>query len=252
MYDIEMQEMSSEFLKCWQSAGVHLDNQVQGGIQSWLRAHPYPPFLEHLSFRLGNQLFFVRVEDIDGKVEGPGSHRGLHAVANGNLGHACLMPMKKKFFGGQWVTERPGWGLLDAKTKKPIDPFGLVTDEKIVMTPWGLQDMAVQVVRGYLEKQGYPAHVLARQPRGGPSYLFVGDSKGPEWVVMRAARYPENQASRPVNWQAIVARCTRRSGIGHFASVAIVSAEQHFESENEEEVPLWRGYGIHVGFACLE
>ena len=65
MYEIEMQEMSEAFLPCWKAAGIHLSKQVDGGIQSWLRAHPYPPFLEHLSFRLGNQLFFVRVEDVD-------------------------------------------------------------------------------------------------------------------------------------------------------------------------------------------
>lgn len=135
MHEIEMQEMSREFLKCWQSAGIHLNNQVQGGIQSWLRAHPYPPFLEHLSFRLGNQLFFVRIEDVDAKIQGPGSLRGLFAVSDVNHGHACLLPMKKNFFGGGWVPDRSGWGLIDAKTKKPINPISLVTDEIIEMTP---------------------------------------------------------------------------------------------------------------------
>lgn len=43
MHDIEMQEMSQEFLKCWQAAGMHLNQQVDGEIQSWLRAHPYRP-----------------------------------------------------------------------------------------------------------------------------------------------------------------------------------------------------------------
>lgn len=155
MYDIEMQEMSPEFFKCWKDAGIHLNKQVQDGIQSWLRAHPNPPFLEHLSFRLGNQLFFVRVEDIDGKVEGPGSLRGLYVAAKGNRGHACLMPMKKKFFGEVWVPGNDGWGLIDAATKEPIDPVSLISDEKIGMTSWELQDMAVQVVRDYIEKEGY-------------------------------------------------------------------------------------------------
>ena len=41
MYDIEMQEMTPDFLKCWQAAGVHIDKQVQGGMRSWLRCHPY-------------------------------------------------------------------------------------------------------------------------------------------------------------------------------------------------------------------
>ena len=61
MYEIETLEMSDAFLPIWRAAGFHLNKQVDGGIQSWLRAHPYPPFLEQLSFRLGNQLFFIRV-----------------------------------------------------------------------------------------------------------------------------------------------------------------------------------------------
>jgi hypothetical protein len=120
MHNIEMQEMSPEFLKCWQAAGMHLDKQVQGGIKTWLRAHPYPPVLEHLSFRLGNQLFFVRVEDVDGKVDGPGSMRGLNSIAEGCQGHACLMPMKKKIFGGGWVADASGWGLLAACRTYPV------------------------------------------------------------------------------------------------------------------------------------
>ncbi|RJP93885.1 MAG: hypothetical protein C4518_05085 [Desulfobacteraceae bacterium] len=252
MYEIEMQAMSPEFLKCWQAAGMHLDKQVQGGIQSWLRADPHPPFLEHLSFRLGNQLFFVRVEDVEGKVEGPGSLRGLHAVADGNRGHACLMPMKKKFFGGGWISEKSGWGLVDAATMKPVEPVSLVTDEKIEMTSWELQDLAVQVVRDYLQKQGYQLMSWQGNPEVNPSIWFVGESKGPEWVVVRAVRYPENQASRPANWQAIAHQYEHKSQMGHFASVAIASTEQPFESENEQAVPLWRGHGMHVRFTGLE
>ena len=77
MYDIEMQEPSPEFGECWAAAGTHLDRQVDGGIRFWLRTELTPPFLEHLSFRLGNQLFFVRLEDVEGHVESPGSTRGL-------------------------------------------------------------------------------------------------------------------------------------------------------------------------------
>ena len=83
MYDIEMQEPSPEFGECWAAAGTHLDRQVDGGIRFWLRTELTPPFLEHLSFRLGNQLFFVRLEDVEGQVEGPGTTRGLKAVADG-------------------------------------------------------------------------------------------------------------------------------------------------------------------------
>jgi hypothetical protein len=42
------------------------------------------------------------------------------------------------------------------------------------------------------------------------------------------------------------------SRIGHFASAAIVSANQPFQSEEEQPVPLWRGHAMHVRFTGLE
>jgi hypothetical protein len=106
-----------------------------------------PPFLAHLSFRLGNQLFCVRVEDVDGNAQGPGTIRGLATAARHANGHACILPMKKKRFCDSWVADLPGWGLLNAATGKPINPVSLVTSEKIVMSPWEVHDVAVQVGR---------------------------------------------------------------------------------------------------------
>jgi len=252
MYGIEMQEMSERFLPCWKAAGIHLNKQVDGGIQSWLRAHPYPPFLEHLSFRLGNQLFFVAIEDVDGKVQGPGSLRGLATAARDAQGRACILPMKKKLFGGAWVADLKGWGLLDAETRKPIDPYSLVTDQQIEMTPWEMQDMAVQVVRDYLQKQGFELMSWQGNPAVDPSVWFIGETRLPEWVVVRYAKFPARSAVRPSNWQAIAANCAKMSDTGHFASVAVASVNQPFEFGDEVPVPLWRGHGMHVRFTGLE
>ena len=46
MYEVETQDMSPEFLECWKAAGIHISNQVQGGLQSWLKATPFPPVKE--------------------------------------------------------------------------------------------------------------------------------------------------------------------------------------------------------------
>ena len=252
MHNIEMQEMSPEFLKCWQAAGLHLDKQVQGGIKTWLRAHPYPPVLEHLSFRLGNQLFFARVEDADGKIDGPGSLTGLFSVSEGCEGHACVMPMRKEFFGGGWVADGAGWGLLNARSRKPINPIELVTDKNIEMTRWELHDFAVQVVRDQLEKEVYQLMSWQGNPDVDPSIWFVGDSKKPEWVVVRAVRYPEKESARPANWPAIAASCAQMSTIGHFASVAFASTDDPFDPIGENAVPLFRGHGVHVGYEGLD
>jgi hypothetical protein len=252
VFDIEMHEMSPAFLQCWKAAGMHLNNQVQGGIQTWLRAHPHPPVLEHLSFRLGNQLYFVRIEDVDQELVGPGTLRGLCSIAESNRGHACVMPMKKKFIGGRWEADRSGWGLIDAISKRPIDPVLLVTDDRIEMTPWELQDMAVQVVRNDLAKSGYKVTSWQGNPEVDPAIWFVGDSGGPEWIVVRCVKYPERRAATPLNLETIARKCGILSQIGHFASVALVSADQPFKSEKELPIPLWRGYGMHIRYTGLE
>jgi len=249
--EIDDQGMSDAFMACWQAAGVHLDAQVRGGIQSWLKAMPYPPFLEHLSFRLGNQLFFVRVEDASGKVQGPGNVQGLLSVARGCQGFACRLPMRKKMFG-TWVPRHPGWGLLDAQTGRPLNPVDFLTSEKIPMTDWERQDFAVQVVRTYLENQGFKLLSWQGNPAVDPAIWFIGHSRRPEWVVVRACSYPQRVVPRPSRWASIATACKTPGAIGHFASVALTSARQAMGSENEAVEPLWRGHALQVRFDGLE
>jgi hypothetical protein len=250
MYEIEQDVMSDAFRACWSAAGNHLNRQVEGGIQSWLRAHPHPPYLEHLSFRLGNQLFYVRIDDVDGQVQGPGNPHGFITAAAGTNGVPCVLPMRQ-LLGGQWVAALAGWGLLEADGHTPLDPVARVTDEKIEMTPWELQDMAVQVVCGALRRDGFELMSWQANPQVDPSIWFIGNSGGPEWVVVRAARYPERSAARPANWEDIAEGCSQLSPVGHFASVGIVSAAQSFEAEDEPPLPLWRGHGMHVRYGGL-
>ena len=72
MHTIEIHQPSAAFAKCLEAAGKHLQSRAQDGL-SWLKADLTPPFLEHLSFRLGNQGFFIRIEGVDHRVLGPAS-----------------------------------------------------------------------------------------------------------------------------------------------------------------------------------
>jgi len=105
-YNIEMSSPEEEFALCWSAAGMHLSSFGDGAINNWLRSHLNPPFLEHLSFRMGNQLFFIRVEDEDEALLVPGTRSGLDMVATKSEGYACLMPMKKTPQG--WEPSNPG------------------------------------------------------------------------------------------------------------------------------------------------
>lgn len=252
MHDIHMSEVSEEFAKCWQAAGMHIQNQAQGDLQSWLRAHLNPPFLEHISFRLGNQLFFIQLQDVDSLLETPGNLGGLVSVAIGCQGHACLMPMKK--FSGEWRCAAPGWGLVDAKTGKSINPVALISDDKIEMTDWELHDFAVQIVRAQLEKDGRQLMSWQGNPDVDPSIWFVGD-EGPEWVVVRVARWPERTADLPKNIDSIAKNSVRISNKGNFAVVRAANSNDPFDpmaKQNGNFIPLVRGAGISVGYDGLQ
>jgi hypothetical protein len=81
------------------------------------------------------------------------------------------------------------------------------------------------------------------------SIWFLGDD-GPEWVVVRAVRYPKDKAGWPYNWQQIAERCAKLGKTGHLASVSVASADDAFDAATAPE-PLWRGHGMFVRFEGL-
>jgi hypothetical protein len=249
MYEIEMHAPNEQFSRCWNTAARHLQSQVQDGL-NWLKCTLAPPFLEHLSFRLGNQLYFVRIEATNVELVVPGSRNGLMAVAEGCNGHACIMPMTLERSG--WTPVAPGWGLLSLQSGKSVDPLDLITDELIEMTDWELHDFAVQVVRDHLKAEGKEIGSTCGNPQIDPAIWFMGDN-GPEWVVVRAVRFPEAQASVPGNISGIIQNCKPHGTAGHFASVSFANAKEPFSEESvKHPMPLWRGHGMYVNFAGLE
>jgi len=251
MHNIEMVEVTPEFMECWQAAGRYLQFQAKEVQLNWLKAELVPPFLEHLSFRIGNQLFFVGLEDIEGRVHGPGNTEGYKIIAKECNGHACLMLMQRG--SNNWLPVNSGWGLIDPVSKSLIDPADLVSDKKIEMTDWELQDFAVQVVRNHVEdKMGYQVMSSQGNPSVDPSMWFVGEH-GPEWIVIRACRYPLLNAEIPKNLSDIAENCSRLGRKGHFASVGFANVDDAFDpSGSVPPLPLWRGHGVHVRFEGLE
>jgi hypothetical protein len=248
MYAIENEDPSADFEACWRAAARHLQNQAGGQI-AWIKGALMAPFLEHLSFRIGNQLFFVRIEDTAGILEAPSSRGRLLRVADGCRGRACVMPMRRS--GSDWSPAAPGWSLLDAATGRSLDPLECVSAERIEMADWELQYFAVDVVRDSLEDQGRTVMSWQSDPAVDPSIWFVGAS-GPEWVVVRAARYPA-KAGPPANFSVIAAACARLGHTGHFAGVAVANADDPFDPDTEpgQGLPLWRGHALMVAFPGL-
>lgn len=248
MYEVSSNEMHPDFPNCWRAAGIHLQNRVQGKL-SWLKATLVGPALEHLSFRLGNQLFFIRLEDVQGEVGGPGNLGGLLSIADACNGVPCIMPMRSR--QGRWEPTEAGWGLLHARTHRAVDPLELVTADKIEMTAWELQDFAVQVVRDTLAKQGLQIASTQSNPSVNPS-IWIRTEVGLEFVIVRAARHPAPLPSLPENVEAIAEGCKALSSKGSFAPVVVANAEDPFAPNGEGALPLWRGHALVVRFEGLK
>ena len=249
-YEIEMHKPSEEFARCWHAAGCHLSDRGQGSL-SWLKCDLIPPFLEHLSFRVGNQIIFIRVEDSGGILPTPGNPYGVQKIADCCNGIACNMPMQ--LVGGEWVSEFPDWGLLDLRSGVPIDPIALISNEKFLMTDWELHDFAVQIVRDHVTKKlGHQLMSSQGNPKVDPSLWFVGD-EGPEWVLVKEVKAPKIKPEIPANIQDIADSCSHMSIKGHFAPVVIASAQGPDAANDINcEQKLWRGYGMKVAFSELQ
>ncbi|HIJ25270.1 MAG TPA: hypothetical protein HPP65_12455 [Gammaproteobacteria bacterium] len=187
----------------------------------------FPPFLEHLSFRMGNQLFFVRLEDVDAGLVTPGNDAGYKTLAKESNGHAVVMPMRKG--AGEWKADGVGLGLIDPDTREAVDPVALVSDEEVEMSDWELHDFAIQVVRHHIEDE-LKQKLMSFQvnPAVHPALWFVGDH-GPEWVVVFVARYPQQEAFIPENIEEIAESCAQTSTLGSFASVTVANADDEFD-----------------------
>ena len=103
-----------------------------------------PPWLEHLCFLFGNQIFFVCLEDAAGVLDSPSGRRHSIMAAEQASGIPCVLEMKCS--GGVWAPAQAEWSLRHAVTDEPITPSELVTPQKIVISEWELLDFAIERV----------------------------------------------------------------------------------------------------------
>ena len=90
----------------------------------------HQPMTEHLSFRFGNQLYFVFVEAVENDVAALpfDSDRAKRLSNAAKIANAvpCLIRINKT--SCQWSVSSPEWGLVHAETGEPVDPPSLVDD----------------------------------------------------------------------------------------------------------------------------
>lgn len=249
MHIIDQEEPSEEFQAAWLAAAKHIQSQCRGGI-SWIRVNLRRPFIEHLSFRIGNQLFFVFIEAAEFQL----SNRYDAFVRIAELANAipCVIKMDKAI--GTYEVSDGGWGLLHAATKKPIDPLALVSDELIEMSDWELHDFAISVVKNDLEKEGKTVYSTCSDMEINPS-LWFEENDLHYWVVIRGFRHPTVSDERPDDLDRIAERVPAEKSAGYYALVTVANSDDPFDPEaadNGNFLPLYRGHGMFVKYDGIQ
>jgi hypothetical protein len=218
-YEIRPFELTPEFEECWRSAGSHLSLRVRDAGASWLRAD-LPPFREHFSFALGNQLFFVQIKDVDHPANGWVQDGCLQAIVKEANGIGCLMPMRK--IDGDWKAVERGWGLIEFRSKQPISPFDLATDEPIEMTAWEIHDVGIQAVRHHLSATGWTIASWQSDLNVDPS-LFAGKDGQFCGFVVRTSEVGVEAGNRPNNAGRIAEQLRARGWGAKFVGMKITA-----------------------------
>ena len=221
----------------------------------WIKMEWTYPCFEQLTFAYKNQIFCVVIEIID-KTTGESllpqkwKNNLIDNCIKNNL-IPCLYKVSVKDPSNPiYNTIKPitsGWNLFNAITNKPIIPENVISDAKIEISEWELNDFAIQVVREYItNKLNYK--ILSYQNIIGinPQLWFEDENKNMNYVVVRYAVYPNNKAERPNDLKSI--QLSVAAYQGYFASVAFFPS-----NENSEDISkIYRGEPVNIVFNGLE
>lgn len=229
MYSIEPLPCPSEFIDMWNAAGNHLNSNIHETGARWLRAE-LPAFREHLSFTLGNQLFFIQVLNIDGGEQSWVNLKLLAQVAKEANGIACVMPIRK--VDGIWRPTEKSWGLVDIASDLPVFPKKLQSALPVIISDWEVHDIGIQLVRDYLKDEEYEIQSWQSDIRVNPSISCI--KNGIQYaVVVRTSRKGPDAAVRPENAQDIALFFKERSIIPLFVGLKIASENDLFDPSFE-------------------
>ena len=245
---IDTGELTDDFIDCARFANDFFAEKGKDVI-NFIRFSTFPTPV-HTSFRIGNQLFFIHIVDLDDNMEAPGSIDGFVNICKKFECLACLLPVRKKI--NKWTIEYLDWGLIDAKTGNLINPHYLVTDEKIVMSDYEIHEMGNDYVRYHIitKNLGYKVSSFIIDPDIIPSIIFNKENE--QCCVLVRVSYDPNPWVRQEDFKNELEnmKSTYPDMTVYFAGVHLFGQEQMRQKDNT--LPLYRGQGYYPTFRGLE
>lgn len=241
VYIIDQDEPSEAFQAAWVAAAKHIECQCREGIH-WIRISLERPFIEHLSFSIGNQLFFVFVEAEELEF----SRRSDRFIGFAREVNAVPLVIKMEKNIGTYEPAHGGWGLLNAVTMEPVDPLALVSDELVELSDWELYVFAINIVKMGLLAEGKNVYSTCLYVDLNPS-LWFEDNGRQCWVIVRGYRHPMVSPQRPENLDQIADSVQGEKSAGFYALVTVANVNDPFDpdaADNGNFISLHRGHGM--------
>jgi len=119
----------------------------------WIRVEPMSPKFDDMSFAYKNKIFSVLI-DIKNSIHETLTKKErdtfLNECTSNNL-IPCIFPINTN--DDLSLIDNEKWNLYDIRTNELVNPITVATDEKIVMSEYELNNMAIEIVKDYVRKR---------------------------------------------------------------------------------------------------
>lgn len=153
----------------------------------WIRVDPMSPKFDDMSFAYKNKIFSVLIDlKNNKKIELTEKEKNkflTECIANNLI--PCIFPISE--IENLSLLPEESWNLYDIRTNELINPLTVATDEKILMSNYELNNMAVEIVKEYIKKEkmviksycdlvGIQPQICFRDAAGELSWIYVNYS----------------------------------------------------------------------------
>lgn len=270
-YPIERPEPSELFLRARNYAGRYLQDQFRkyntkvvrsshDGFK-WLKAELTYPAFDHFSFAYHNDIFSVLVDlhqDSCSLLTPQEKAQHLNACEanrlipclfaisyNTPLHHEDRATINRRQVDPDFTPLSSHWNLTDARTNKPLDPLLVASKEPALMSPWELNNFAIQIVCNQLKFDDATILSFCDLIDVNPQLWFKNKEGQIGWVLVKHLRSEREKDYK--YWLGLEqANPQLMDYDGYFASIEFLSNEA--SKPNDQ----FRGDLMSVDFKGLE
>ena len=150
----------------------------------WIRVEPMSPKFDDMSFAYKNKIFSVLIDIKDSNYESLTQRERDRFLKECNANNLipCVFPININDDLSLIDVEK--WNLYDIRTNELVNPLTIATDEKIIMSTYELNNMAIEIVKNYVRDR--KMHIESYNDIIGviPQVWFKDENNETSWIYV--------------------------------------------------------------------